>query len=70
MEATIEEKIRNRVLPDGRMDVETTSLYLGLKSKTLAMLRYHKDGPRYTKMGKIFYFKKDLDEWILSKSHI
>jgi hypothetical protein len=56
------------IYPDGRMDTENTSLYLGLASKTLAMLRCNGKGPKFTKRGKIFYFKNDLDQWIAEGS--
>lgn len=62
---TIElEMTRVTVLPDGRMDVENSARYLGLKPKTLAMMRSSGEGPEYIKRGRIFYFKEELDRWI------
>ena len=52
------------VLPDGRMDSKNSALYLGLKPKTLAMMRSSGEGPEYIKRGRIFYFREVLDRWI------
>jgi hypothetical protein len=53
-----------QILPDGRMDCENAALYLGLKPKTLAMMRCEGNGPKFVKRGRVFYFQRDLDEWI------
>lgn len=64
---TIElEEIKVSVLPDGRMDTENSALYVGLKPKTMAMMRCSGDGPEFIKRGKIFYFKDALDRWIVA----
>ena len=52
------------IFPDGRLDTKNASLYLGLKEKTLAMMRTVGKGPKYIKRGRIFYFKEDLDSWL------
>jgi hypothetical protein len=52
------------IFPDGRLDTKNTSLYLGLRPKTLAMWRTEGKGPKFVKRGRIFYFKEDLDQWI------
>lgn len=52
------------IYPDGRLDTANTSIYLGLKEKTLAMMRGHGTGPKFIKRGRIFYFKEDLDQWL------
>ena len=52
-------------LPDGRMDVPNAADYLGLSQKTLAMMRCQGTGPKYIKRGRIFYFREDLDQWIM-----
>lgn len=52
------------VLPDGRMDTKNAARYLGLREKTLAMLRSAGEGPGYVKRGRVFYFKQDLDTWV------
>ena len=54
------------MFPDGRLDTKNASTYLGLSEKTLAMKRCDGTGPRFIKKGRIFYFKKDLDEWLES----
>ena len=54
------------IYQDGRMDVKNTALYLGVKEKTLAQWRYLGKGPPFIKRGKIFYFKDDLDSWLLA----
>ena len=56
------------VLPDGRMDTKNAAIYTGFSEKTLAMKRCEGRGPKYIKLGKIFYFQKELDEWIESSS--
>lgn len=50
--------------PDGRMDVKNTAKYTGLAPKTLAMHRSNGTGPKFVKIGRIFYFKSDVDEWL------
>jgi len=56
--------VRVTVLPDGRLDAKNAASYLGLSTKTLAMMRSTRTGPKYVKRGRVFYFKEDLDEWI------
>lgn len=53
--------------PDGRLDTKNAAMYLGLKEKTLAMMRGSGTGPRFIKRGRIFYFKDDLDAWLIAK---
>ena len=53
------------IFPDGRMDVPNAADYLGLSQKTLAMMRCQGTGPKYIKRGRIFYFKEDLDQWLM-----
>ncbi len=52
------------VLPDGRMDRKNAARYLGLSVKTLAMHACRGTGPRFVKLGRVFYFKEDLDGWV------
>ena len=56
------------VLPDGRMDARNAARYMGLAEKTMAMMRCSGEGPEYIKMGKIFYFRDKLDEWVRDKT--
>jgi helix-turn-helix protein len=58
------ETIKVRQYPDGRLDTWNAALYLGLKTKTLAMMRTAGEGPKFVKRGRIFYYKEDLDEWL------
>ncbi len=53
-----------QMLHDGRMDTENAALYLGLKPKTLAMMRCSGSGPRFIKKGRVFYYQEDLDGWL------
>lgn len=50
--------------PDNRLDAKNAARYLGLSPKTLAMLRCGGKGPRFVKRGRIFYYRKDLNEWL------
>ena len=52
-------------LPDGRMDTRTAALYLGVARATLDFWRWEGSGPRFVKPGRVYYFKKDLDEWLM-----
>ena len=59
-------QIHIEMFPDGRLDVANAAKYLGLKEKTLAMMRCEGTGPQFIKRGRIFYFKDDLDAWLIS----
>ena len=50
--------------PDGRLDCRNAAIYLGLKEKTLAMMRCTGSGPKFIKRGRIFYYQGDLDTWL------
>ena len=54
------------ILPDGRMDAKNAAAYLGYSVKTLAMQRCAGTGPKFVKRGRVFYFRQDLDEWLLN----
>lgn len=58
------ESIAIMMFPDGRLDTKNAARYLGLKEKTLAMMRGNGTGPKFIKRGRIFYFKEDLDAWL------
>ena len=58
------ESISISMFPDGRLDVKNAARYLGLKEKTLAMMRGSGTGPRFIKRGRVFYYKEDLDAWL------
>ena len=54
------------VLPDGRMDTKNAAVYCGLSMKTLAMWRSQGTGPKFLKLGRVFYYREDLDAWLKS----
>ena len=58
------DEVSVNILPDGRLDTRNAALYLGLSPKTLAMMRCQGDGPSFIKLGRVFYYKEDLDLWI------
>lgn len=58
------------VYPDGRMDRKNAARYLGLSVKTLAMHASRGTGPRYVKRGRVFYYRNDLDSWLLATSAV
>lgn len=65
------DRVRVRVLPDGRLTARDAAAYLGLKEKTLANMRSHGHGPKPTRVGgRIFYFQEDLDSFIGAKPAI
>lgn len=67
-DATVD-RIRVRVLPDGRMTGDDAARYLGHKPKTLAMWRLMGKGPRWVKVGgRVFYYRADLEAFIAGKS--
>lgn len=59
-----------KMFPDGRLDTQNAALYLGLSQKTLAMMRTRGDGPRYIKRGRVFYFRADLDLWLVADGRV
>lgn len=61
------EVIKVVILPDGRMDTENAAKYIGCSEKTLANKRVDGTGPEFVNLGKIFYFKEKLDQWIATK---
>ena len=59
------ERVRVRILPDGRMSRADAALYLGAAEKTLAMWQLQGKGPRSVKVGgRVFYYRRDLDAFI------
>ena len=53
--------------PDGRMNSDDAAVYIGLRPKTLAKYRVDGIGPPFVKLGRIYYFKEDLDAWIQAR---
>lgn len=56
------------VLPDGRMNRRNAAKYLGCEPGTLANWAVQGSGPRFIKRGRVWYFKRDLDQWLESGS--
>lgn len=53
--------------PDGRMIGDDAAAYIGLSPKTLAKYRVDGIGPPFVKLGRVYYFKEDLDAWIQAR---
>ena len=64
------ESIEIIMFPDGRLDTKNAALYLGLKEKTLAMMRGSGSGPKFIKRGRVFYYKEDLDHWLNAEGRL
>lgn len=56
------------IYPDGRLDTDNAAKYLGVAKKTMAQWRSDGGkGPPYIKRSRVFYFKDDLDSWLLEQ---
>jgi hypothetical protein len=59
------DRVRVRILPDGRMSRDEAAKYLGRASKTLAQWVVDGKGPRSVCIGgRIYYYKSELDDFI------
>ena len=59
------ERVRVRVLPDGRLSRADAARYLGRAKKTLEMWALTGRGPRFVRVGgRVFYYQADLDAFI------
>ncbi len=59
------ERVRVRVLPDGRMTRRDAATYLGVAEKTMAMWQLNGKGPDSVLVGgRRFYFKDVCDAFI------
>ena len=59
------DRVRVRILPDGRMTRRDAALYLGLAEKTLAMRTMKGLSPHGVRVGgRVFYFKEELDRFV------
>ncbi len=59
------DRVRVRILPDGRMTRRDAAAYLGNAEKTLAMWQLEGKGPPSVLVGgRRFYFKQALDDFI------
>lgn len=64
------ERVRVIAFPDGRLDTENAARYLGLSTKTLAMMRSAGTRPKFVKRGRVFYFIDDLQEWLTEQPRL
>ena len=53
-----------KIFPDGRMTARSAVKYTGFSYRTLANHRTNGTGPRFVKLGLVYYYKQDLDEWL------
>lgn len=58
------EKVSIDTYPDGRMTAQNAANYIGVSQKTLATMRCKGTGPKFIKIGRVFYFQSDLDGWL------
>ncbi len=59
------ERVKVRVLPDGRMRRRDAARYIGVEDKTLANWQLMNRGPSSVLVGgRRFYFKADLDAFV------
>lgn len=59
------ETVKVVAYPDGRVDSNNASKYLGKSRKTLEMWRCKGLGPKWIKRGRVFYYLEDLDAWLV-----
>ena len=53
------------ILPDGRMNTKNAAMYMGISTGRLAVMRCDGNGPKFIKAGGIYYFKEDIDSWLI-----
>lgn len=54
-----------RATPDGRLSADSAATYLGINRATLANYRCKGIGPKFSKLGRLVFYKlSDLDEWL------
>ena len=66
----VEKQISVEILPDGRLNTEHAARYLGYSTRTMALWRVAGEGPKYVKLGRVFYYKDDLDAWINERARM
>lgn len=64
------EKVRVVAFPDGRLNTDNAARFLGLSTKTLAIMRSSGTGPPFVKLGRVFYFLDDLQAWIAESRRV
>jgi hypothetical protein len=64
------ETVRVVAYPDGRLNTDNAARFLGLSTKTLAIMRSNGTGPRFMKRGRVFYFLDDLQSWVKESKRV
>lgn len=65
------ETIMIEVTRDRRLCSKEASKYIGISHWTLSRHRHEKGWPSFVKIGgKIFYYVKDLDDWLNNREKI
>ena len=60
-----EDRVKVRILPDGRMTRHDAAKYIGVAEKTLAMWQLAGKGPKSIKIGgRRFYYREVVDNFI------
>jgi hypothetical protein len=62
--------VRVVAFPDGRLNTDNAARFLGLSTKTLAIMRSNGTGPRFVKRGRVFYFLDDLQSWVAESRRV
>ena len=63
------ERVRVRILPNGKLDSNNAAKYVNRAPKTLAMWRMQGIGPDWTKCGgRVFYNEESLDAFMRGKA--
>lgn len=52
--------------PDGRMNEAAAATYLGVSTNTLRTWRSRGRGPSFVKLGRVWYYRDDLEIFIQS----
>jgi len=63
-------RVKVMVFPDGRVDTENAAQFIGLSTKTLAMMRSAGTGPKFIKRGRVFYYLEDLQAWLAEQPRV
>lgn len=59
------DRVRVRVLPDGRLTRRDAAAYIGVQVKTMAMWSWQGKGPRAHRIsGRVYYYLEDLADFV------
>jgi hypothetical protein len=64
------DQVKVTAYPDGRLDTSNAARFLGVSTKTLAMMRSAGTGPKFVKRGRVFYFVNDLSDWVSAQPRV